>query len=102
MTIPVGQALTQGGAPRFTAREFISKTRKGGGGLYGFTSSFVNANKTAILGVRKSGDVEAVFLLRKRVTLPSRPALREALDENIDDIRDQLATGVFDAVKRGA
>jgi hypothetical protein len=91
LTIPVGEALTPSGVARIGAREFIQKTGKGGGGWRGFTHSFVNKNKTAILGVTKSGDVEAVFLLRKSVRLESRPALREALQENAPDIRRQLA-----------
>lgn len=100
LTIPVGEAKTAGGAQRFGAREFIAATSKGGSGLYGFTRSFVNKNKTAIMGVKASGEVEPVFLLRKRVVLPDRPALKETLNENLPDIRRELSTGVFDAVKR--
>jgi hypothetical protein len=102
LTIPVGAAKTAGGAQRFGAREFIEKTRKGGGGMYGFTRSFVNKNKTAILGVKPSGAVEAVFLLRKRVELPDRPALKESLNENLPDIRRQLANDIGNALNREA
>lgn len=101
LTIPVGEALTKSGVPRFTAREFIRATRSGGPGLYGFTSSFVNQNKTAILGVRKSGDYKAVFLLRQRTELPERPFLSSSLDENRGDIERALETGIWQALERG-
>lgn len=97
LTIPVGRALTPKGAARFDAREFIAGTR-GGGTFHGFTGSFVNKNRTAILGVRPSGTVEAVFLLRDRVTIPKRRPLGETLDENRDAIVRALETGVVDAV----
>lgn len=98
LTIPVGEALTPSGVARIDAREFIAKTRKGGGGWRGFTSSFVNKNRTAILGVRKSGDVEAVFLLRKKVVLPDAPALHQALLETMPDTRRLLEGEVVAAL----
>lgn len=99
LTIPVGEALTKSGVPRFTAREFIGATRSGGSGLYGFTSSFVNKNKTAVLGVRKSGDVEPVFLLRPRVELPERPFLASSLDENRERVMGDLQASVEAALR---
>ncbi len=100
LTIPVGDALTPSGVPRIGAREFIERTSKGGSGWGGFTHSFVNKNRTAILGVTASGSIEAVFALRKRVVLPERPALHEALEETLPDIRRMLAGDVLDVVKR--
>lgn len=99
LTIPVGNALTASGVPRFDAREFITATRKGGAGIHGFTHSFVNKNKTAIIGVRKSGTAEAVFLLRQRVVIPASHPLEETLSENVDEITDALRTGVVEAVR---
>lgn len=109
LTIPVGEALTPGGVPRFDAREFIERTKKGGGGIQGFTASFVNANYTAIMGVRRVAgggrnvanvNFEPVFLLRRSVVLPARRPLGETLDENRDEIRQAFETGVVEVVQR--
>lgn len=102
LTIPVGQALTGSGVARFSAREFISATSHGGPGMRGFTRSFVNAAKTAIMGVRASGDVEPVFALKRRVTIPARPYLSTTLDENRDTIVRTLETGILAQVRAAA
>lgn len=100
LTIPVGQALTPAGVARIDAREFIERTSKNGSGWRGFTSSFVNKNKTAIMGVKKSGDVEPVFALKRRVTLPVRDVLGDTLSENVEEIRTAIATGVIAVVRK--
>jgi hypothetical protein len=99
LAIPVGAALTGNGVARFDAREFIQGTQ-GGGSFRGFTGSFVNKNRTALMGVRKAGTVEAVFALKREVTLPARRPLGETLEENRDDVRRAFETGVVDVVER--
>lgn len=100
LTIPVGEALTASGVARIDAREFIEKTSKDGPGWRGFTSSFVNKNKTAIMGVKKSGDVEPVFALKTRVVLPKRDVLGETLTENTEEIRKALETGIVEVIQK--
>lgn len=99
LTIPVGEALTRSGVARFGAREFIEQTRAagshgGGGEWHGFTGSFVNKNRTAIMGIRPGGAVEPVFLLRKSVTLPVRDVLGETVRENATRIQDWWNEGL--------
>lgn len=83
-------ALTKSGVPRFTAREFISSD----GRVAGFTSSFVNKNKTAIYGLRKAGDYAKIFLLRQQVALPQRSFLASTLDENRERLMGDLQASV--------
>jgi hypothetical protein len=95
LTIPVGRALTAAGVARVSAREFISNP-----GSLGFTSSFVNKAKTAIMGVKKRARgedlVEPVFALKRSVTLPQRSYLRSTVAERKTWIREQLGAGAMD------
>lgn len=112
LTIPVGEALTPNGVPRISAREFIEKTEYrsqslqgvglGAEGWRGFTSSFVNKNRTAIMGVRKSGSVEPVFLLRRQVVLPKRDVLGESLRDLDSTILVELRSAATLAMRAGS
>jgi hypothetical protein len=97
LTIPVNSALTPSGVARFDARELFNNTGPGRS-IHGFTFAFMNQNKTAIMGMKRGGDIEALFLLRKRVVIPKAAPLAETLDENRQEIIDALETGVVEAL----
>lgn len=89
LAIPLGPALTGKGVARMSAREFIANPES-----LGFVRTFVNPAKTAILGVTKSGEVQAVFALKASVTLPERSYLRAGVNERKDWIRQQLGASL--------
>jgi hypothetical protein len=85
LTIPVGPNLTGKGVMRVSASAFIANPES-----LGFDHAFVNPKKTAILGVRQDGSVEAVFALKRSVTLPERSYLRAGVNERRAWILEQL------------
>lgn len=85
LTIPVGQNVTPNGVVRVNAREFISNP-----GSLGFTGSFVNRSKTAIMGVLADGQIEPVFALKTQVTIRKTGYVSSSLGKNTSFIQAQL------------
>ena len=85
LTIPVGSNLTPNGVMRVNAREFISNP-----GSLGFTGSYVNRAKTAIMGTREGVPPEPVFALSKSVTIRPTGYVTGSLEVNHGFTRDQL------------
>ena len=84
LTIPVGPNLTATGVMRVGAREFISNPQS-----LGFAGSFVNPARTAIMGRKTGGAIEAVFALKTSVTLKPTNYISSSLGENTDFIKDE-------------
>lgn len=87
LTIPLAPNLTGNGVMRVSAREFISNPQS-----LGFKSSFVNPSKTAIVGVKSNGALEAVFALKTSVTLKPTNYISNSLKDNTTFIRDEANT----------
>ena len=79
---PGGPALTDKGAARFGAREFISNP-----GVGGFQSAFVA--KGVIFG-KLLHEITPVFILKPSVTLPAREPLKSTLDRERPWIESQF------------
>lgn len=94
LTIPVGPNVTGNGVMRVNARQFISNPE-----TLGFTGSFVNRQKTAIMGVRPDGEVEPVFALMKSVTIKKTGFVSNALANNKAFIRKELDVAQDEIVK---
>lgn len=85
LTIPIGEALTPAGVPRFTALDAEAAGYK----------TFVRGN--IIFGV-KDGQVYPLFILASSVTIPARPFAGPTLDANIGWIEDRLKRAVDEGI----
>lgn len=93
LTIPVGRNLTGAGIGRMSARAFIANPE-----ALGFTRSFVNPRKTAIMGALAGGGWEPVFALKKSVRIPAFgylqsviPEERSWIEERFQQVVDELS-----------
>jgi len=82
LAIPIGNALTDNGVPRFTAREFMESP-----GRLGYTGAFVA--KGVIFG-QLMKDVTPLFVLKRSVTIPARRPLASTLERETPWITDQF------------
>ena len=94
LTIPVGVNKTGNGVMRVSAREFIRNP-----GSIGFTGSFVNRAKTAIMGVRENGKIEPVFALKTSVKIRKTGFVTNALAQDEDYILDQVSGAAADVTR---
>lgn len=94
LTIPFGPNRTTNGVMRVDAREFISNP-----GSIGFTGSFVNRRKTAILGVRADGSVEPVFALVRFVRIKPTGYLANSLAETMPFIQEEMNLAADEVMK---
>lgn len=85
LTIPLAPNLTGNGVMRVNAREFIANPQS-----IGFTGSFVNRRKTAIMGVRPGGEVEPVFALAKSVRIKPTGFIASTLENSMGDIEKEF------------
>ena len=101
LTIPIGEAKTASGVPRFTARELIENPQ-----AFGYDSTFFH--KSILFGVKgrfrrrtiegqrvqvrqgSIGTVVPLFVLRTSVTIPSRNYLMAARDRLRPAVEDEL------------
>lgn len=89
LTIPIGEALTPSGVPRFTALEAEDA---------GY-STFIKGR--IIFGV-KDGVLYPLFLLVTSVTIPARPTAGPTLNANRPWIESRLKSVVDESIREGA
>ena len=92
LTIPINEALTPAGVPRYTARQLIASP-----GVGGFSSTFF-AKKT-IFGVR-SGRAIPVFALVDMVRIKEKRFMRISLAETQQTIIESFRRNIQKAINR--
>lgn len=94
LTIPVGPNLTSKGVARVSAREFINAP-----GTLGFTGSFVNRKKTAIMGTRRGSPPVPVFALKRNVRIRATGFLASARNDALSYISAEMQQAADEIVK---
>jgi phage gpG-like protein len=91
LTIPLEAALTPSGVAKFTAREVIENP-----GVAGMTGTFFA--KGILFGKNQSA-ITPLFALKPSVTLPARPYISRALEEQRGEIEDRLSRALSQAMQ---
>ena len=94
LTIPLGPNLTGSGVMRVSAREFIANPSS-----IGFVRSFVTRNKTAIMGVLPSGQVQPVFALVRSVRIRPTGYIERSLADDLLFIEHELDEAAVEVAK---
>lgn len=105
LTIPVGDALTPSGVPRFTARQLIQTPSAFGykdtffrkGLLFGVRPR-MRANRT--VGVMGLGSIVPLFVLKKRITLRPVGYLKSALSDLTPWIEGEFGTTIANTLRQ--
>lgn len=92
LTIPVGEALTAGGVPRFTARQLISNPYQ-----FGYSGTFVA--KGMLFGKINNRMIDPLFALRERVVLPARRFMETTLEAKKAEAFQMIADVATQAAK---
>jgi hypothetical protein len=95
LTIPVGEALTNKGVSRFTARQLIAGPQG-----YGYVGTFVH--NRIIFGKRADGSVVPLFVLKTSVRLKAVGFMAHTLSEKKEWARGLIATAVGEALNDNA
>jgi hypothetical protein len=91
LTIPVGEALTNKGVARFTARQLIAGPQS-----YGYVGTFVH--NRIIFGKRSDGSVLPLFVLKTSVRLKGVGFMAHTLSEKREWARGLIAEAVGEAL----
>ena len=91
LTIPLDAALTPSGVARFSAREVIDNPS-----VAGMTGTFF---AKSILFGKNGSAITPLFLLKPSVTLPARPYMSRALEEQRGAIEQRLSNALSQAMR---